>query len=121
MTFKILSLFVGLFSILVAWVMSAVFLWGARGSGTSYSLFDVGEILGAFLLVLNFLFQIFLAWKMFSQDTFLHSRGFTFLAPIIFSALIVGYNFALGAIKPLPEIVTEHPGSSQQDLQEKRE
>lgn len=119
MTFKILSVVVGLISILGAWVMSIVVLWGPKATSSTYSLFDVGAILAAIFLVLNFGFQVFLAWMMFSEDKFLHSKGFTFLAPVIASGLIVGYNFALASIKPPPVIVTEHPESSQ--IHEKHE
>ena len=120
MTFKILSVIVGLVSILGAWAMSVVLLWGPTVKSSTYSLFDAGVILGAVFLVLNFCFQLYLAWMMFWQDQFLHSKAVTMLAPVIVSVLIIGYNFALGAIKPRPQIVTSPPLSSE-DMEKARQ
>lgn len=113
MFFKISVLVVGLLSILGSWVISVSFLWSPRGVAAN-PLYDAASKVGVVLLCSNVLFLIFLSWKMFFENKFLHSKALTFFLPVIVSVLCALYHFVLSNFKPAPVIYTEHPSATKE-------
>jgi hypothetical protein len=114
MGFKILCLATAIVSMLGAWAWSAVILWPM---GQASRLFELAERFGTALFLVNFLFILLLAYKMFIQDKYMYSKGFTLLAPIVGSLLIAAYFTILGYNKPRREIEILNPAASEQQKQ----